>query len=168
MAQNFSTKSTSKGQAAAGSLMKPRSWPYVRTPLSIYLIVMLPICALELFLIANRAPAWMTWTAGGVVVISAAGFFRGYLRRLVLDSKSARLWQPGRGIAIQWSDVRHVGVYVPGGGLGATAYLYITTRETIPQGKWDIDEATIQVQDRDGLREVVETFRRGLSEQSRH
>lgn len=56
---------------------------------------------------------------------------------------------------IPWSRVRRVDAYVPGGGLGATRYIYITTHNRPPLGKWEIDAETIQVQEQAGLLEAL-------------
>lgn len=128
-----------------------RTWPYLRTPPAIYLIVMAPICGLEIFLIATGCPAWMTISAGVVVFFSIVGFIRGYVRRLVLTDTGAELRRIGSTIRLPWSRVRRVGVYVPGGGVGGTDYFYVTAHTRPPRGKWEIDADTIQVQHRPGL-----------------
>ena len=120
---------------------------------------MVPVCALEVFLLLTKSPAWMRWSAGAVVVISVVGLVRGYGRRLILSERGTRLAGLFGGIEIAWSEVRGVGVYVPGGGLGATQYVYITRRDEPPQGKWDIDAETIQIQHREGLMEAIAAAR---------
>jgi hypothetical protein len=132
-----------------------RTWPFLATPLAIYLTVMVPVCGLELFLIVARAPAWMRWSAGAVVFFTIVGLIRGYVRRLVLSPRGASLRGLVQSIEIDWTRVRRVGTYTPGGGLGGAKYAYITTRDTEPLGKWDIDRETIQVQDRPGLMEAI-------------
>jgi len=134
------------------------SWPYIATPIAIYLMVMFPICALESVLFVTGATAWMKWSAGGVLALTAAGLVAGYARRLVLTPQAALLIAPWRRISIDWSKVRKIGTYVPGGGVGATQYLFVTTREAAPMGKWDIDSETIQVQYRAGLLDEVRAY----------
>lgn len=134
------------------------SWPYLRTPLRIYLVVMLPICALQGFLLFNPTPLWMKATAALVVLLTIHGFVRGYVRRLVLSADGARLIALTRTIALPWNRIKKYGVYVPGGGLGAVEYFYVTTHDRPPDGKWEIDECTIQIQARDGLLESVEAL----------
>ena len=121
---------------------------------------MLPICALQVFLIAQNAPAWMKWSGGAVVLMSLIGFVRGYVRRLILDSNGATLRRLTGSIYLPWKIVRAIGVYLPGGGVGATQYFYITARETAPVAAWDIDESTIQIQNREGLLEAAEALYR--------
>ena len=133
---------------------------YLSTPLSVYLLVMAPICALEAFLVATRCPLWMQGSAGVVVAMSFYGLARGYFRRLVLTPDSGALAGLFRRYEIRWSEVRQAGIYVPGGGVGATEYLYLSKRTTVPRGKWDIDAETVQVQNREGLRDMVEGFAR--------
>jgi hypothetical protein len=100
----------------------------------------------------------MSWSAGAVVVLSGYGFARGYLRRLVLSAETAALAAPMRRIEIPWQRVRRIGVYLPGGGLGATKYLYISAHDREPDGRWEIDADTIQVQDRPGLLDAARDY----------
>jgi len=134
------------------------SWPYLATPISIYLLVMLPICGFEAFLLLADCPNWMRISAGMVVLLTIHGFLRGYARRLVLSPHAARFHGPLGHFEIPWAEVRRIDVYIPGGGLGVTSYLYITTRSTPPEGKWDIGPEVIQVQNRPGLLEAVRAF----------
>jgi len=140
-----------------------RSWPFLRTPIAVYLIVMVPICGLQVILLLARVPAWMKISAGIVVAMTLVGFVRGYVRRLKLSEEGARLTSPLRTIEISWSDVKHIGVYIPGGGLGATEYLYITAADRPPTYKWEIDDHTIQIQNRPGLLEAVNAARQAAS-----
>lgn len=135
------------------------SWPYLRTPLRIYLVVMLPICALQGFLLINPTPLWMKATAALVVLLTVQGLIRGYVRRLVLSPEGARFVTLTRTIVLPWDRIKMYGVYIPGGGLGAVEYFYLTTHDRPPDGKWEIDKSTIQIQARDGLVETVELFR---------
>lgn len=137
----------------------PDCWPYLKTPLRIYLAVMLPINALMLFLLATRTPVWTRATAALVIAGSLFGWCRGYLRRLVLTPQAALFKSLTRTIRIDWADVTHTGVYVPGGGVGATEYFFITCRDSPPAGKWDIGDDVVQVQNRPGLTEAVTRFR---------
>lgn len=134
------------------------SRPYLRTPLRIYLIVMLPICVLQGFLLINTTPLWMKATAALVVLLTIHGFIRGYVRRLVLSQEGARFVTLTRTIALPWDRIKKYGVYIPGGGLGAVEYFYLTTHDRPPDGKWEVDESTIQIQARDGLIETVEAL----------
>ena len=124
-----------------------------------YLLVMGPICGLMVFLLANDTKPWMKWSAAVVLFFSLFGFFKGYLRRLQLSERGARLVRPFGTIDIPWPQAKRVGAYIPGGGVGAVEYIYITTRDEPPAGKWDIDRETIQVQGRPGLLEAIEKAR---------
>lgn len=135
------------------------SWPYLRAPLRIYLSVMGPICVLQCFLIATQTPAWIKISAGLVIALTVLGLLRGYARRLLLSPQGATLRGLTRSIAIPWSRVRRTGKYIPGGGLGATEYAYITTHDRLPQGKWEIDADTLQVQWSEGLLDAIEYYR---------
>lgn len=156
----MNSRSESAAQTAdrARSLLRT-SWPYLRTPLRIYLIVMLPICLLQVVLLASPTPMWMKGTAALVVLLTIHGLIRGYVRRLVLSPDGARFVTLTRTIALPWGRIKKHGVYIPGGGLGAVEYFYLTTHDRPPDGKWEIDENTIQIQARDGLLESVEILR---------
>lgn len=145
-----------------------RSWPFFSAPLSLYLSVMLPICVLEVVLLLSHTPGWMRWSAGFVVAMSVFGLFRGYVRRLELNEKGARLTRLSGAIEIAWPRVRRVGVYLPGGGVGSAKYAYITTRDEEPAGKWDIGPEVIQLQDREGLLEAIQTARSAASDLESH
>lgn len=136
-----------------------RSWPYLSAPLSVYMLVMVPICGLQLFLLLSKTPNWMRWSSGAVLVMTCIALARGYVRRMVLGDRGVRLRRLGGTIDIPWSRVRKIGVYVPGGGLGATQYAYVTTGDGPPAGKWDIGSETIQLQNRDGLLEAIQAAR---------
>lgn len=135
------------------------SWPYLAAPLHVYLMVMLPICGLQVFLIFLRCPMWMHLSSGAVLLISLYGLLRGYVRRLVITPERASLRGLFTRIDIPWKGVRRIGTYTPGGGVGTTEYFYITTRDHEPAGKWDIGDHTIQIQNREGLQTVIEQCR---------
>ena len=128
-----------------------RSWAYLAAPLSTYVIVMAPICALQAFLLMFPTPGWMRGSAAVVLLVTIMSFLRGYVRRVVVTPEGVEFRRLGRRVVIPWSAVRAVGVYIPGGGLGSTDYAYVTTRDEPPGGKWDIDPQTIQLQNRHGL-----------------
>lgn len=136
--------------------MRPQSWSFLKTPLAVYLVVMTPINGLMAFLIAVGTPPWMKITSACVILFTLLTLLRGYLRRLTVDGEGLTLKGPiHRGISIPWESVRGLGVYVPGGGVGGTPYLFATRRDSAPAGKWDIDSETIQIQDREGLLEAL-------------
>ncbi len=120
---------------------------------------MAPICGLEAFLLATPCPNWIRISAGMVIALTVWGLIRGYGRRLVIEAEGVRLKRFGGDLFIPWSDVRSIGVYVPGGGVGATKYLYVTTRDSPPQGKWEIDAETIQIQNQPGALEALQSAR---------
>jgi len=132
------------------------NWPYLRTPVGVYGFVMAPICGLEAFLLVTDCPNWMRWSAGAVVALTVWGYVRGYLRRLVIEEGGVRLKRLGGDLFIPWTGICVIGVYVPAGGVGATEYLYVSTREVPPQGKWDIDAETIQIQNQPGALEALQ------------
>lgn len=136
----------------------PTHWPYLRTPIGVYALVMAPICGLEVFLLVTDCPNWMRLSAGAVVALTLWGLYRGYGRRLVIEESGVRLKRFGGDFFIPWVTVRSIGVYVPGGGVGATEYLYVTTRDSPPQGKWEIDSETLQIQDQPGALEALQAM----------
>lgn len=123
-------------------------------------MVMAPIGSMMAIIVIVATPSWMTWSAGVVLAITLLTLYQGYVRRLILSDSGARFVGVGRAVEIDWAEVRGVGSYIPGGGLGATEYVYITKREPPPAGKWDRDQDTIQVQNQPGLIEAIEIARR--------
>ena len=116
---------------------------------------MLPINVLMVFLLTTRTMWWTKLTAAAVFLITFYTFVRGYMTRLTIDADGVRLRRPWRSIRLSWDQIRHIGVYAPGGGVGGAEYVYITTREDPPIYQWDIDESTIQVQAHPGLLDVL-------------
>lgn len=127
------------------------SWPYFRTPLPIFLFVMLPVNGLMLFLLLSRSESWQKWSAGLLHALSLYALYRGYLVRLYITPTGIRLRRLTGSIELAWADIKQIGEYIPGGGLGATEYIYITKHDRLPGGKWEIDDHTIQVQAQEGL-----------------
>lgn len=127
---------------------------------------MAPICLLEGFLLATPSPNWIRGSAAVVLALTILGYFRGYMRRLVLSETAVEWRSLLNSYSISWHEVCTVGTYVPGGGLGATEYLYISKRKEPPAGKWQIDASTFQVQNRPGLLEAIEWIRNKKSEQT--
>jgi hypothetical protein len=120
---------------------------------------MLPVCGLEVFVILSRCPAWMQWTAGGVLILSLYGLAIGYGRRLTLGEDGASFGGLLGHSRIEWHQVRRVGIYQPGGGIGQTEYAYLSARDEPPAGKWEQNSSVIQIQNRPGLLETIERFR---------
>src|SRR5260221_8994535 len=116
-----------------------RSFSYFSTPIAVYLSVMLPICGLEVFLIFSRCPGWIQWTAGGVLGLSLYGLAIGYGRRLTLGEDGASFRGLFGSVKIEWHQLRRIGIYQPGGGIGQTEYAYLSTRDEPPTGKWEQD-----------------------------
>ncbi len=136
-----------------------RSWPYFRTPLPIFLLVMLPVNGLMLFVLLSRSEDWQKWSAGLVHALSLYALYRGYLVRLAITETGVCLRRLFGSIELKWNEINQLGEYIPGGGLGATEYVYITKHDHPPAGKWDIDENTIQVQAQVGLLEHLKKTR---------
>ncbi|HWL95336.1 MAG TPA: hypothetical protein VNT79_17585 [Phycisphaerae bacterium] len=126
--------------------------------MSIFLAVLGPICGLMTFLMLTATPAWMKVTSGVVILVSAAAFARGYLRRLVVTTDSALLVTLVRRIEIPWSQVASIGIYEPA-GKGGARYWYVSRGAGPPAGAWQMDKDTIQVQDREGLSQAIDELR---------
>ncbi len=137
----------------------PRRWAYLKTPLWTFAVVMLPINALMLFLLVNRTPVWIRLSALAVILASLATGWRGYARRLLLNGEGAELRTPLRSLRIPWRETGRVGAYIPDGGVGSQEYYYVTRHDRAPAGKWEVDAATLQVQNRAGLAEAVDYYR---------
>jgi hypothetical protein len=134
------------------------AWPYLSAPLGIYITVMLPICALEAFLIATHSPMWMKLSAALVLLFSIVAWIRGYRRRLIVTETGVTFIRLGSRIEMPWPRIRRVGRYVPGGGVGGPQYVYVARVDRAPAGKWEITHDIVQVQDRPGLLESLARF----------
>jgi len=130
-----------------------RSWSYFSTPLRYFLWVFGPICALmaPLAVVAQRWPLRASATL--VLICSAYAAVRGYLCRIEIDRDGVHYRSITRRIRIRWSAVRRLDRYAP--GAGNATYIYITCEDRPPLGRWEIDERTIQVQDRPGLLDAL-------------
>ena len=84
-----------------------------------------------------------------------------------MEDAGVRLKRLGGDLFIAWADIRGIGVYVPGGGVGATEYLYVSTRDSPPVGKWEVGEQTIQIQNRPGVLEALQAARSRSTVQAR-
>lgn len=130
-----------------------RSWSYFSTPLRYFLWVFIPICALmaPLAIVAQRWP--LRASAAVVLVCSAYAAVRGYLCRVEIDRDGVRYRSLSKNIRIPWPDVRRIERYAP--GTGSATYIYLTSEDRPPLGRWEIDERTIQLQDRPGLLDAL-------------
>lgn len=127
--------------------------------MAIFLVVMLPINALMVTLLFVPALMWMKISAGVLIALSCLGFFKNYVRRLIVSEQGVRFVRLGGSIEITWPQIRRIDRYIPGGGVGATSYVYITTHDREPEGRWESDADTIQLQDRPGLVEAIKAMK---------
>ena len=137
-----------------------RTWSYFNTPLRVYLAVMLPICALMSFLIIVPQISWVRASAAVVLAFSLYGFLRGYVRRLTVDSAGVRFRSLAGRWLILWRDVKQIGLYCPSGAVNGALFVFVTTQDRPPLGKWEIDSQTFQLQDRPGLLDALQNARR--------
>ncbi|MFO0974082.1 MAG: PH domain-containing protein [Phycisphaerae bacterium] len=140
--------------AGAPQVRTPRGWPFFSTPLRHFLAVVGPI-ALLMGPLAWVAPrGWMRVSAGAVLAYSVYALLRGYCCRLTIDDRGLHYRGLMRRVAIPWARVRRIARYAT--GPAGAAYVYVTTRDDVPAGRWEIDNETIQLQDRAGLVEALE------------
>ncbi len=118
-----------------------------------------PINVLMVFLIATPSPIWMKISAAAVVGLTLYALMRGYLTRLTIEPAGVCLRRGARTILLKWSDIQAIDEYAPTGGVGGVTYVYVTTRDRPPAGRWEIDDTTIQVQARPGLLEALRAAR---------
>jgi hypothetical protein len=138
-----------------------QSWPVFSTPLRYFLWVFVPVALLMGGLMAFSTRAGIRVSAGVVVGCSLYAGCRGYLCRVHVDARGVAYRTPRRSVRLEWDAVRLIGRYAP--GPGAASYVFITSRESPPAGRWDVDERTIQLQDRPGLLESLEAARRAAA-----
>jgi len=138
-----------------------RSWSYFSTPLRYFLWVFVPICALmaPLAVVAQRWP--LRASAALVLLCSAYAAIRGYFCRVEADRDGVRYRSLSKDIRIRWPDIRRLDRYAP--GAGNAAYIYLTCEDRPPLGRWEIDDRTIQLQDRPGLLEALREARDAAS-----
>ncbi|MCB9858245.1 MAG: PH domain-containing protein [Phycisphaerales bacterium] len=122
---------------------------------------MAPINALMVFVLTIRALWWTKMTAAAVIAITLYTFVRGYVTRMTIDADGVRLHRLRRTIHLPWAQVKRIGTYAPGGGVGGAEYVFVTTRDDEPQYKWEIDQTTIQVQAHPGL---IDALRAAMSQ----
>ncbi|MCK6484848.1 MAG: hypothetical protein HUU22_04490 [Phycisphaerae bacterium] len=141
------------------------TWPYLNTPLTVYLIVMLPINGLMAFVAASPHRDWIRLTACAVIALSGYSFLRGYVRRLRIDEQGVSFVTLGSRHTMAWRDVRRIDCYVPNGGVNGPKYVFVTSQDRPPRGKWEVDSRTFQVQDRPGLLDALRDSWRRASAQ---
>lgn len=143
--------------AHAGETGRPlKIYSFFSTPLRTFLGVMAPIAAMMLLLAClPRMPLWIRLSAGAVVAVSIHGVYRGYAHRLEIWPEHIRFRSPGRELVIRWSEVRRIDRYTPLDRNRATQYVYVTRLDAPPVDWREIDENTIQLQDRPGLLESL-------------
>ncbi|GMU24439.1 MAG: hypothetical protein AMXMBFR13_45130 [Phycisphaerae bacterium] len=134
-------------------------WAFFSTPMRVFLGVMGPITIMMLVLaLLPGVPVGIRLTAGVVVVLSAHAFRRGYLQRIEAWPTQVVFRTPGRTLAIPWDQVRRMDSYIPLDRNRATRYVYITRLDSPPVDWREIDENTIQLQDRAGLLETLHGY----------
>lgn len=119
---------------------------------------MVPIVSMMLLLaILPRVPLGLRLTAGAVVAVSLYAGYRGYGHRVEVTPESVTYRRPGRCFRLRWQEIRHIGRYIPLDRNRASQYVYVTRLDTPPLDWREIDENTIQLQDRPGLLESLQS-----------
>lgn len=132
----------------------PVSWPFFSTPLRYFAAVFGPIALLMAPATALAPRGWMQASAALVLAISLYALMRGYFCRVRADALGVHYRSITRRYSLAWPQVRRVGRY--DSGPGGAAYVFVTRHDTPPQGRWDIDGDTIQLQDRAGLLDALD------------
>ncbi len=146
--------------SAGGKAGGPRVLPMFSAPPRVFFAVMVPICALMAAVaVLGGFPAWARISAALVIVVSLDAIRRGYLHRLILHPDRIVYRTLLRSIEIPWSRVRLIGRYVPPDRNRTTAYVFVTGHDHAPADRREIDDHTLQLQDRPGLLELLESCR---------
>lgn len=134
-------------------------WSYFSTPLRVFLGVVGPIAGMMgLLAAAPGVPGWMRVSAGVVVAVTLYGLIRGYGRRVVATPQGLCFQSPRRRIQLTWPEIRGIASYVPLDRNLKTRYVYATRLDTSPIDWREIDENTIQLQDRPGLLDALKRY----------
>jgi hypothetical protein len=142
-----------------------RVYPFFSTPLRRFAGVLSPIAALMGLLAWHSAvPTWMRLTAGGVVLVSLVALYRGYGHRIEVSRQGVRYRGLWRNVRIDWIDVRLMDRYVPLDRNPHARYVYISRLSSPPVDWREIDDNTIQLQDRPGLLVALESMRKASPE----
>lgn len=138
-----------------------RSWPFFSTPPATFVAVMGPLTVMmALLAVFSGIPGWIRVSAAVIVLVTLGTFYRGYLCRIQATPTHVRYRTPLGGWSIPWPEVRHIGGYVPIDRNLQTGYVYITRRAEPPADRREIDADTLQLQDRPGLVEELQGYRR--------
>lgn len=141
---------------STGGTASRRVWPFFSTPFHVFMAVMGPIGAMSAFCAAMPAmPGWIRLSGGVVLVLSLYALYRGYGHRIEITPDHVRYRSLRRDLRIPWSQVRRIDRYIPLDRNLKTQYVYVTRLESPPVDWREIDNDTIQLQDRPGLLEAL-------------
>jgi hypothetical protein len=93
----------------------------------------------------------------GIRISSA--FWRGYHGRVEATPRHVRYHRWRKDIVIPWQEVRLMDRYIPLDRNRHSRYVFITRLDTPPVDHREVDENTIQLQDRPGLLETLIAYR---------
>jgi hypothetical protein len=142
-------------------------WFFFSTPLPQFLAVMGPL-AIMMVLLASlpSMPTGIRVSSAVVAIISIYSFFRGYHSRIEATSEHIRFRSWRKNIVIPWREVRMVARYTPLDRNRTCQYVFVTRLDTPPVDRREIDENTIQLQDRPDLLETLRMYHVSLQEQN--
>ena len=145
-------------QESTSALIRDRVvWSFFSTPFRVFAGVLGPIAAMMAVLaLLPGMPTVIRVTAGMVVLASLYGFFRGYGHRVEATAEGVCYRRLGRAVKLCWPEIRRIGRYVPIDRNRNCMYVYVTRLETPPVDWREVDENTIQLQDRPGLLEAIQ------------
>jgi hypothetical protein len=104
-------------------------------------------------------PVGIRISSAAVACISLYAFWRGYLGRVEATPRHVRYRRWRKVIVIPWQEVRLMDRYIPLDRNRHCRYVFITRLDTPPVDHREVDENTIQLQDRPGLLETLLAYR---------
>jgi hypothetical protein len=134
--------------------------PYLNVPKPIFFVVAAPVSGVMVFVIFTAVSTLFKILAAAVIGYSIYAYIKGYVRRIELTLRGVRFLSVGRTIRHNWSQIKKVGNFHPEDAPSGTDFIYLTARESPPKFKDENTEDTFVVQDRLGLLDLIERYRR--------
>src|SRR5687768_17592457 len=120
---------------------------------------MAPLAVMMILLaVLPRMPMGIRISSAMVAIISMYTFCRGYRSRIEATPEYVRYRGWRKDIVIPWREVHTVARYIPLDRNRSSQYVFITRLNTPPVDRREIDENTIQLQDRPGLLETLRMY----------
>lgn len=138
----------------------PYRWFFFSTPLWQFLAVMVPLTLMMLLLaVLSAMPLGIRLSSAAVACISLYALWRGYHYRVEATPQYVRYRGWRKDIVIPWHEVHLIDRYTPLDRNRGSQYVFVTRLDTPPVDRREIDENTIQLQDRPGLLETLRLCR---------